>query len=61
MPFNSKVLWTLVPKDNGTELQLVHNGFVALEDFAGHENGWGTCLNQFEKLINTIKNDSTIA
>jgi len=25
-PFNSKVVWTLTPKENGTELQLVHNG-----------------------------------
>ncbi len=31
-PFNSKIVWTLVPKENGTELQLVHNGFTALED-----------------------------
>jgi uncharacterized protein YndB with AHSA1/START domain len=54
-PFNSKVVWTLVPKENGTELQLVHNGFTALEDFVGHENGWKTCLKQFEELLNTIK------
>jgi uncharacterized protein YndB with AHSA1/START domain len=54
-PFNSKVVWTLVPKENGTELQLVHNGFTALEDFVAHENGWNTCLKQFEELLNTIK------
>jgi len=54
-PFNSKVMWTLVPKENGTELQLVHNGFTALEDFVAHENGWDTCLKQFEELLNTIK------
>jgi uncharacterized protein YndB with AHSA1/START domain len=52
-PFNSKVVWTLVPKENGTELQLVHDGFTELEDFMGHETGWGTCLNQMEALINT--------
>jgi hypothetical protein len=30
LQFNS--IWTLVPKDNGTELQLQHNGFELLED-----------------------------
>jgi len=52
--FNSKVVWTLVAKENGTELQLVHNGFTALEDFTAHENGWNTCLKRLEELINTI-------
>ena len=54
-PFNSKVMWTLVPKGNGTELQLVHTGFTSLEDMVAHQNGWNTCLKQFEELINTIK------
>jgi hypothetical protein len=49
------VVWTLVPKENGTELQLVHNGFTLLEDLVGHENGWNTCLKQFEGLLNTVK------
>src|SRR5580765_6058154 len=39
-PDNSIVAWTLVPDENGTELLLVHNGFTALEDLVGHENGW---------------------
>jgi uncharacterized protein YndB with AHSA1/START domain len=61
-PFHSKVVWTLVPKEYGTELRLVHNGFTALEDFVKHENGWSTCLMQFEELItidlsgNAVKN-----
>ena len=54
-PFNSKVVWTLVPKGNGTELQLVHNGFTALEDFLAHEHGWNTCLKQFVELLNITK------
>lgn len=54
MPFISKVAWTLTPKDNGTELQLVHNGFIALEDLAGHKNGWSNCLQKFGELISTI-------
>src|SRR5436309_1848640 len=31
-PFDSLVTWTLVSKENGTELQLVHTGFKVLED-----------------------------
>jgi uncharacterized protein YndB with AHSA1/START domain len=54
-PYNSKVAWTLVPKGEGTELQLVHNGFTALEDLVGHDNGWNTCLNQLEELSNAFK------
>lgn len=50
-PYNSKVAWTLVPKENGTELQLVHNDFTALEDVVGHENGWIACLKQVEELL----------
>lgn len=60
-PFTSTVAWTLVPKKNGTELQLVHNGFTALEDVVGHDKGWNACLQQFDKLLNTIKNGSTNA
>lgn len=50
-PFNSKVAWTLVPKENGTELQLVHNGFIAIEDYTGHNSGWAVCLNGMEELM----------
>ena len=55
MLFNSKVMWTLVAKDNGTELQLVHNGFTVMEDVVGHENGWNTCLQQLEGLLTAGK------
>jgi uncharacterized protein YndB with AHSA1/START domain len=53
-PFNSKVVWTLVPKENGTELQLVHNGFTALEDYTAHNNGWAILGNRFVELLKTI-------
>jgi uncharacterized protein YndB with AHSA1/START domain len=53
-PFHSTVLWTLVPKENGTQLELVHKGFTALEDLVGHEKGWGACLKQFEEQLNTL-------
>jgi uncharacterized protein YndB with AHSA1/START domain len=53
--FNSKVVWILVPKENGTELHLQHNGFILSEDVFNHTTGWTTCLKRFEELINTIK------
>lgn len=53
--FNSKVVWTLVPKENGTELQLSHNGFLMMEDILNHSNGWNNCLKKIDNLINTVK------
>ena len=50
--FNSKVVWTLIPKDNETELQLQHKGFEILEDILNHTDGWNSCLNRFAELIN---------
>ena len=60
-PFNSKVVWTLIPKENGTELQLVHNGFTALEDYVGHKSGWTKTGNQLVELLNALKNDGIYA
>jgi uncharacterized protein YndB with AHSA1/START domain len=53
--FTSKVVWTLFPKDNGTELQLLHQGFTILEDILNHTSGWNICLKRFEELINGFK------
>jgi uncharacterized protein YndB with AHSA1/START domain len=50
--FNSIIVWTLVPKENGTELQLQHSGFNVLEDILNHASGWSICLKRFEELIN---------
>ena len=52
---HSKVVWTLVPKQHGTELQLVHDGFTALEDLLAHDNGWNTCFAKLEEQISTVK------
>ena len=52
--FNSTVVWTLIPKENGTELQLVHNGFSAIEDVIAHTNGWNICLEKIEEIVQTI-------
>src|SRR6478736_5584925 len=35
--FHSIIVWTLVPKESGTELHLVHSGFTAPEDYTGHQ------------------------
>jgi uncharacterized protein YndB with AHSA1/START domain len=51
MPFNSKIVWTLIEKENGTELQLEHGGFAFLEDSIAHSNGWDAC---FSMLANTM-------
>jgi len=59
--FNSTVVWTLVPKGKGTELQLQHGGLTVLEDILNHTNGWNSCLKKFEEQINTNKNVSTNA
>ena len=50
--FNSIVVWTLTPKNNGTELQVQHNGFTVLEDMLTHNSGWKMCIERLEKVIN---------
>jgi len=52
--FNSTVVWTLIPKESGTELRLQHNGFAVLEDVLNHSSGWNSCVKRFEELINAI-------
>ncbi len=54
-PFNSKFEWTLFPEEAGTELQLIHYGFAAMEDLVSHEEDWNDCHKQFEELLNTIR------
>ena len=50
--FDSMVVWTLVPNESGTKLQLQHDGFKFLEDLTAHSNGWNTCLKRFDELLN---------
>ena len=59
-PINSQVVWTLIPKENGTELQLLHDGFTVLEDYIGHNKGWTTLGNKFVELLNNYKHANTI-
>lgn len=53
--FNSKVEWKLIPKDKGTELQLVHSGFTDIEDYTGHNHGWTILVPRIIELLNTSK------
>ena len=53
--FNSTVVWTLVPKNNGTELQLQHNGFTMLEDVLAHTSGWTSLGKKLEGLLNSVQ------
>ena len=50
--FDSKVTWTLTPTKDGTQLQLVHNGFSVLEDYILHDNGWTSLGQRLLKLLN---------
>jgi uncharacterized protein YndB with AHSA1/START domain len=59
--YNSRVEWTLIPKGTGTELQLMHNGFSALEDAIAHDSGWNKCLNLMTEHITSSSNANTNA
>jgi uncharacterized protein YndB with AHSA1/START domain len=54
-PFTSKVVWTVVQKGNGTELQLVHTGFTVLEDAILHNDGWTRIGNKMVDFFNAVK------
>ena len=58
-PFTSKIVWTLVPEENGMELQLLHNGFIELEDYNAHNNGWTVIINRLIELLQSQKYAST--
>jgi uncharacterized protein YndB with AHSA1/START domain len=53
--FESIVNWTLIPKGDGTELILEHNGLQMLDDILTHSEGWKVCLKRLEENISTIK------
>ncbi|HTH83296.1 MAG TPA: SRPBCC domain-containing protein [Mucilaginibacter sp.] len=51
----SEVHWTLIEKDNGTELLLVHRGFEGadmLPIFGALDKGWLQNINKIQKLLN---------
>jgi uncharacterized protein YndB with AHSA1/START domain len=56
---DSVVTWTLVEKENGTELTLEHNGFKGLKNFVGYlfmNAGWKKILRKsIARLLNAQK------
>jgi uncharacterized protein YndB with AHSA1/START domain len=56
---DSVVTWTLLPKDNGTELILEHGAFKVMENlmlFTGMDEGWLRNMRKISELINKPKN-----
>src|SRR5690242_15330839 len=52
--FDSVVEWTLHPKDNGTELEILHSGFKIMENlmiFNAMNDGWWKNMNKITELI----------
>jgi len=61
---DSVVVWTLHPKENGTELHLAHSGFSEAENlaiFTIMNDGWLKNMKKIADLINTVKNGTTDA
>jgi uncharacterized protein YndB with AHSA1/START domain len=52
--FNSVVVWTLVPKEGGTELHLQHKDFTLSEDVFSHSKGWEVCIARLKDSLNKI-------
>lgn len=51
---DSKVTWTLTPKDDGTELLLAHTGFKGLKNFFASivmQSGWSKIANRMKDLM----------
>jgi uncharacterized protein YndB with AHSA1/START domain len=58
MSLDTIVVWRLIEKDNGTELQLVHSGFKEVENFAiysGMMEGWLKNMQKMAAQLNVIK------
>jgi uncharacterized protein YndB with AHSA1/START domain len=52
------VVWSLQPKDNGTELRLVHSGFKEenISIFSGMDKGWFENIKKITGLLNAHDN-----
>jgi uncharacterized protein YndB with AHSA1/START domain len=60
-PYTSTVTWTLKPKQSGTDLQLLHNGFTVMEDLQAHNDGWTRIANKIAEKLNAVSYDCTNA
>jgi len=55
---DSKVVWKLIPKDNGTELLLEHSGFSGFDNFSmfsAMNDGWFKNIQKIAELIKTAE------
>lgn len=57
LTLDTLVTWTLTPKDNGTELHLVHSGFTDKAGllYEGMTEGWVTHVGKIQVLLNNTK------
>lgn len=59
---DSVVEWTLLPKENGTELQLVHTGFKEITNmiiYSAMNGGWLQNMKKIGELLNNAKHGAT--
>ena len=62
---DSLVVWTLDPKEGGTQLLLEHTGFKETEDISLYtlytmmDAGWLKNINKIAELVNAAKHDTT--
>lgn len=60
-PYTSTVTWTLKPRQNGTDLQLLHTGFMIIEDLVAHNDGWSRIGNKIAEQLKAITYDCSNA
>lgn len=61
---DSIVTWTLTPKNNGTELSLVHSGFKGMKNYLSYlimNKGWAKIGKRFGQPLTRTVNDTTNA
>ena len=61
---DSIVEWTLIEKDNGTELQLVHSGFENVDKlpiYHAMDEGWLKNIKEIYQFLNNVQHVSTNA
>ncbi|MEP6465140.1 MAG: SRPBCC domain-containing protein [Parafilimonas sp.] len=59
---DSIVEWTLIEKDNGTELQLVHSGFENVDKlpiYGAMNEGWRKNMQKIYERLNTTQHGTT--
>jgi uncharacterized protein YndB with AHSA1/START domain len=55
LTMDSTVVWTLHEQNGGTELHLIHHGFMSEDEFLGKQSGWTILGNRLVEIFNTVK------